>query len=166
MWYTKINFVVVVQLVSCVQIFVTPGAASHQASLSFTISWVFLKVMAIQPSHSLLPLLLLPSIFPSISAFSYELALCIRQSKLLEFQHQSFKWIFRKKTTTTKKMNIQGFFDFFFFFFFLGLTGLILLSKVLSRVFCSTIIWKHQFFGAQPSLWSNSHICTWLLEKT
>ena len=48
----------------------------------------------------------------------------------------------------------------------LGLTGLISwLSKGLSRVFSSTTIWKHQFFGAQPSLWSNSHICTWLLEK-
>ena len=48
----------------------------------------------------------------------------------------------------------------------LGLTGLIsLLSKGLSTVFCSTTVWKHQFFSAQPSLWSNSHICTWLLER-
>ena len=51
-------------------------------------------------------------------------------------------------------MNIQGWFP-------LGLTGLIsLLSKGLSRVFSSTIIQKHQFFGAQPSLWLSSHICT------
>ena len=56
-------------------------------------------------------------------------------------------------------MNIQGWFP-------LGLTGLIsLLSKGLSRFFSSTTIWKHQFFGAQPSLWSYSHIHTWLLEK-
>ena len=56
-------------------------------------------------------------------------------------------------------MNIQGWFP-------LGLTGLIsMLSKGLSRVFFSTTIWKHQFFGAQPSLWSSSHIGTWLLEK-
>ena len=48
----------------------------------------------------------------------------------------------------------------------LALTGLIsLLSKKLSRVFSSTTIWKHQFFSAQPSLWSYSHICTWLLKK-
>ena len=48
-------------------------------------------------------------------------------------------------------MNIQGWFP-------LGLTGLIsLLSKGFSGVFSSTTIWKHQFFGAQPSLWSNSH---------
>ena len=56
-------------------------------------------------------------------------------------------------------MNIQGWFP-------LGLSGLISLqSKGLSRVFSSTIIWKHQFFGAQPSLWSTSQICTQLLKK-
>ena len=49
----------------------------------------------------------------------------------------------------------------------LGLTGLIsLLSKGFSRVFSSPTVWKHQFFDAQPSLWSNSHIHTWLLEKS
>ena len=55
-------------------------------------------------------------------------------------------------------VNIQGWFS-------LGLTSLILLSKDLSRVFSSTRIWKHQFISIQPSLWSNSHIRTWLLEK-
>ena len=50
--------------------------------------------------------------------------------------------------------------------FLLGLTGLISLQfKEFSRVFSSTTVRKHQFFGAQPSLWSNSHIHTWLLEK-
>ena len=47
----------------------------------------------------------------------------------------------------------------------LGWTGLILQSKVLSRVFSSTTVQKHQLFSAQPSLWSSSHIHTWLLEK-
>ena len=48
----------------------------------------------------------------------------------------------------------------------LGLIGLIsLLSKGLSRVFSSTTVQRHQFFHVQPSLWSNSHIHTWLLEK-
>ena len=57
-------------------------------------------------------------------------------------------------------VNIQGWFP-------LGLTGLIsLLSKGVSRVFSSTIVQKRQFFGAQPSLWSNSHTHTWLPEKT
>ena len=40
-----------------------------------------------------------------------------------------------------------------------------LLFKGLSRVFSNTIVQKHQFFSAQPSIWSSSHICTWLLEK-
>ena len=57
-------------------------------------------------------------------------------------------------------MNMQAWFP-------LGLTGLIsLLSRGLSRVFSSTTVWKHQFFGAQPSLWFNSHIHTWLTGKT
>ena len=48
----------------------------------------------------------------------------------------------------------------------LGWTGLIsLLSKGLLRVFSNTTVQKHQFFGTQLSLWSNSHIHTWLLEK-
>ena len=56
-------------------------------------------------------------------------------------------------------MNIQDGFP-------LGLTGLISLqSKGLSADFSNATVWKHQFFSAQPSLWSNSHICTWLLEK-
>ena len=56
-------------------------------------------------------------------------------------------------------MNIQDWFPW-------GLTGLIsLLSKGLSRVFSNTTVEKHQFFSAQPSLWSNFHISTWLLEK-
>ena len=56
-------------------------------------------------------------------------------------------------------MNIQDWFP-------LGLTGLIsLLSKRLSRVFSSSTIWKAQFFSTQFSLWFNSHIHTWLLEK-
>ena len=51
--------------------------------------------------------------------------------------------------------------------FLLGLTGLISLQpKWLSRVFSSTAVRKHQFFSAQPSLWSNTHICAWLLEKS
>ena len=56
-------------------------------------------------------------------------------------------------------MNIQDWFP-------LDLTGLISLqSKGLSRVFSNTTVQKHQYFSAQPFLWSNSHIHTWLLEK-
>ena len=62
-------------------------------------------------------------------------------------------------STSVLAMNIQDLFP-------LGLTGLISLqSKGLSRVFSNPTVQKHQFFGIQPSLWSNSHIHTWLLEK-
>ena len=50
--------------------------------------------------------------------------------------------------------------------FLLGLTGLILLFKGLSRIFSSITIWKHQFFGSQPSLWSSCYIHAWLTGKT
>ena len=85
-------FIVVdVQLLSRVQLFVTPWTAAHQAPLSFTISWSWLKLMSIEsvmPSNYLIlcrPLLLLPSIFPSIRVFSNELALHIRWSKYWSF---------------------------------------------------------------------------------
>ena len=55
-------------------------------------------------------------------------------------------------------MNIQGWFP-------LGFTGLISLSRGLSRVFSSTTVWKHKFFRAQLSLWYDSHIHSWLLEN-
>ena len=87
------------------------------------------------------------------------------------FQHQGvFPWVSRLFTSAGQSigasasasvllMNIQGWFP-------LGLIGLTsLLSEGLSRVFSSTTIQKHQFFGAQLSWWSNSHIHTWLLGK-
>ena len=62
-------------------------------------------------------------------------------------------------STLVLPMNIQN-------WFLLRLTGLISLqSKGLSRVFSNTTVQKHQFFGTQPSLWSNSHVRAWLLEK-
>ena len=70
--------VVVVQLLSCVWLFVTPWAATHQASLSFTISWSLLKLMSIElvmaSNHLMLclPFLLMLSIFPSIRDFFNE----------------------------------------------------------------------------------------------
>ena len=78
---------VVVQSLIHVQLFATPWTAALQASLSFTISWSLLTLMSIQlmrPSNHLIlcqPLLLLPSIFPSIKVFSSELALHIRWLK-------------------------------------------------------------------------------------
>ena len=76
------SFVVVPSL-SRVQLFVTPWTAACQASLSFTISWSFLKLLSIELVS--LPLLLLPSIFPSIRVFSNETTLCIRWPKYWSF---------------------------------------------------------------------------------
>ena len=146
--------IVVVQSFSHVWLFVTPWTAACQAFLSFTIFRSLLKFMSINlvmPSNHLIPyhpLLLEPSIFPRIRVFSNELVLCIKWPK-----------IEASVSASVFPVNIQGWFP-------LGLTGLISLpSKGLSRVFSSTTVQKHQFFSAQPSIWPNSHIHTWLLEK-
>ena len=93
------------------------------------------------------PLLLLPSIFPSIRIFSNELTLHIRWPKYWSFSFSispsnEYSWLI--------SISIDWLIS--------------LLSKGTSRVFSSTV-WKHQFFGAQLSLWSNSHIHIKLLEK-
>ena len=89
------------------------------------------------------PLLVLPSIFPRIRVFSSESALCI-----------SGQSIGASASASVLPMNIQC-------WFLLRLTGLIsLMFKGLSRVFSNTTIQKHKFLGAQPSLWSNSHMTT------
>ena len=81
-----------VQSLSCVWLFVTPWTAAYQTSLSITNSQCLLKLMSIEsvmPSNHLIlcrPLLLLPSIFPSIRAFSYESVLCIRWPKYWMFK--------------------------------------------------------------------------------
>ena len=85
------DVVAVVQLLSRVQLFVTPWTAAHQPSLSITIYWSFPKFMSIEsviPSNHFFlccPLLLLPSIFPSIRVFSNELAVYIRRPKYWSF---------------------------------------------------------------------------------
>ena len=132
---------------------VTPWTAARQASPSFTISQSFLELVSIEsvmPSNHLIlcrPLLLLPSIFPSIRVFSNESALCIRQPKYWSFS-------FNISPSDENSGLISFMMDWFDS-----------QSKGLSRVFSNTTVQKHQFFGAQPSLWSNSQIHTWLLEK-
>ena len=126
---------------------------STQAFLSFTVPQSLFKLKffhwvgdGIQQSHPLLPLLLLPSVFPSIRVFSSELALHINWPKIAA-------------SASVLSMNIQD--------WYLGWTGLIsLLAKGLSRVFSNTTAQNHQFLGAQPSLQPNSHICVWLPKKT
>ena len=142
-------YFVVVQAPSCVRLFETPWIAARQASLSLTISQRLPKIMFIEtvmPSNYLIlchPLLLLPSIFPSFRAFSNESALCIRCPKY---------WSFTFSISVSKEYSglISFKTDWFDF----------LLSRGLSRVFSNTTFRKHQFFGAQPSSWSRSHIHT------
>ena len=86
-----IPIVNLVQLLSCVQLFVTPWTVAHQASLSINNSWSLLKLMSIEsvmPSKHLIffyPLLLLLSIFPSIRVFSNEPILHVRWPKHWSF---------------------------------------------------------------------------------
>ena len=125
----------------------TPWTAAHQASLPFTISRSLLKLMSIKsvmPSNQPIlchPLLLSPSTFPSIRVFPNELAFCIRWPKYWSF---SF--------SISPSNEYSGLICFRTNWFDL------LQSKGLSRVLSSTTVRKHQFFSAQPSLWSNSHI--------
>ena len=99
-WDTSISSV---QLISCVQLSVTPWTATCQASLSVSNSWSLLKLMSIElvmPFNHLIlwhPLLLLASIFPSIRVFSNESVLCIRCPNYWSFSFsiRFFQWIFR-----------------------------------------------------------------------
>ena len=94
------------------------------------------------------PLLLLPPIPPSIRVFSNESTLCMRWQKYWSF---SFSIIPPKKSQGWSPSEWTGWIS--------------LQSKGLSRVFSNTTVQKHQFFGAQPSSQSNSHIHTWPQEK-
>ena len=151
--YYIIVIIYSVQSLSCVQLFTTPWTAAHQASLSITNSQSLLKLMSMElvmPSNYLIlwhPLLLLPSIFPSIRVFSNESVLCIRWPKY---------WSFSLSIIPSNEYS--GLISF-------RMTGWIsLLSKGLSRVFSKTTVQKYQFFSALLSLQSKSHIHT-LLEK-
>ena len=142
------------QSLSCVWLFVTPWIAARQASLSITNSQSSLRLMSIESvmpsSHLILrrPLLLLPPIPPSIRVFSNQSTLHMRWPKYWSFSFSIISY-----------EEIQGWSPSEW-------TGSISLQfKGLSRVFSNTTVQKHQFFGAQPSSQSNSHIHTWLLEK-
>ena len=122
----------------------TPGFPVHHQLPDLAHTYVLWVGDAIQLSH----LLLSPS--PPASHLS---------------QHQSLfqsggRSIGVSPSASALPMNIQDWFP-------LGLTGLISLqSNSLSRVFSNTTVQKHQFFSVQLSLWSNSHIHTWILEKS
>ena len=120
----------------------TPGLPVHHQLPELIQTHVHQVSDTIQPSILCRSLLLLPSIFPSISIFSSELSASGGQSTGAS------------ASASVLPMNIQDIFP-------LGLTGLISLqSKGLSRVFSNTTVQKHQFYGAQFSLQSNSHTHT------
>ena len=143
-----------VQSLSCVWLFATPWITAHQAYLPITNSQILLKPVSIESvmpsSHLILcrPLLLLPQSLPASGSFP-------------------MSWFFASggqstgvsASTSVLKMNTQDWSA-------LGWTGWISLqSKGLSRVLSNTTVQKHQFFSAQLSSQSNSHIHTWPLEK-
>ena len=150
----KWNFAVVVQSLTHVRFFPTPWTAAHQAFLSFIISWNLLNFMSIESvmiSNDLMlccSFLLLPSIFPSIRVFSNELTLRIRWPNY---------WSYSVSSSPSDKYS--GFISFRIDQF-----DLLAVQEALKSVL-QLQVWKRQFFSTQPSLRSNFHICTWLLEK-
>ena len=140
------------QSLSHVRLFATLWTTAHQTSLRITNCWSLLKLMSIESvmlsNHLILcrPLLLLPSIFPVSGSFP--------MSQFFTSGSQRIG-----ASASVLPVNNQDWFPW-------RLTSLIpLQSKGLSRVFSNTTVQKHQFFGAQLSLWSNSYIHIWLPEK-
>ena len=125
----------------------TPWTAAPQASLPITKSQSLLKLMSIESvmtsNHLILyhPLLLLPSISPSIRVFSNDSVLCIKWPEYWNFTF----------SISSSNENSE-------LIFFTCLKSL--QSKGRSRVFSNTTVQKHQFFGTQLSSQSNSHIHT------
>ena len=144
--YTMINILL---LFNCLVMSLcdTMDCSTPGFPLAFTICWSMLELMSIEvvmPSNQFIlchPILFLPSIFPSIGVFS-ESALHIRWPK-----YWSFSFIISPSNEYSELISFW-------------IDSISLQSKGLSRVFCSTIVQKHQFFGTQPSLWSNAHIYT------
>ena len=137
------------QSLSHVRLFVTPWTAGRQASLSFTNSWSLLKLMSINymmPSNHLIfchPLVLLPSIFLSIRVFFNDSVLCIRWPKY---------WCFSFSISPSNEYSRLSSFRIDWFD---------LLAVQGNREFSPTPQFTNiQFFSAQLSLWSSSHIHT------
>ena len=144
---------IVFQLLSCIWLLATPWIAACHAPPTSIISWSLLRFMSIESvmlsNHIILccPLLLLPSIFSSIWVFSNEWALRISWPKY---------WSFNFSISPSNKYSL---------FISLGIDWFDLPAVQRTVVFSSTTIQKHRFFSTLSSLWPNSHIHTWLLEK-
>ena len=139
---------------SCVRLFATPWTAALQASLSITNSRSLLRLMSIESMMPSNHLILCCPLFPFSSCLqSFPASGSFQMSQFFTSGSQS---IGASASASVPPLNIQDWFS-------LGWTGWIsLLSKGPSRVFSNTTVQKHHFFGAQLSLWSNSHIHTWL----
>ena len=123
----------------------TPGSPVLHCLLEFAQTYFHWVYDAIQPFHPLSP----PS--PALNLSQHQ---SLSVSQIFASVGQRIR-----ASASVLPMNIQGWFP-------LGLTNFIsLLSRGLSRVFSSTTVQMHQFFSTQSSLWSSSHIHTWLLEK-
>ena len=137
----------VVQSLSHARFFVTLQTAACQASPFTSVSQSLLKLTSIEsvmPSNHLIlcfPLLLLPSIFPNIRIFSNESTFCISWLKY---------WSFNFSISPSNKYS--GLISFR-----MDWLDLLAVQRIL-RVFSNTTVKKNQFFGAQPSLLSNSYI--------
>ena len=148
------TYIVVLQSMSCVWLFATSWIAPCQARLSSHISWSLLKLMSIESvvlsNHLILslPLLLLPSIFPSIRIFSSELALHIRWPKY---------WSLSLSISPSNEYSGP-------ISFRINWLDLLAAQGTLKHLLQCTTVWEHHFFSIQPSLW-HSYIHTWLLEK-
>ena len=137
-----------IQRLRRVRLFVTAGTAARQASLSFTVSRSLLKLVSVEsvmPSSHLILCrpLLLPSIFPSIRVFSNESALRIRWPKYWSFSFSispsnEYSGLISFRMDWLDLLAVQG-----------NLKSLV-----------QHTVQKHRISGAQPSLWSNSHIHT------
>ena len=142
-----------IQSLSNVWLFATPWTAARQASLSYkllelTQTHVHSVHDVIQPSHPL------SSLSPPAFSLSQHQGLFQWVSSL----HQVAKYC-NFSFIISPSNKYSGFISF-------RIECLMfLLSKGLSRVFSNTTVQKHQFFSTQLSLWSNSHINTWLVEK-
>ena len=132
-------------------LFATPWTAARQASLSFTIFWSLLKHISIESvmasNH-----LILCHLLPLLPSESFQSSESFPMSRLFISGSQSIE---TSASSSVLPMNVQGWFSS-------GLTGLIsLLSKGLWRVFSSTTVRKHHFFGTKPSLFITLMIIQW-----
>ena len=160
-WLLSVRFSSKVLSVSCsvqslshVWFFATPWTAECQTSLYITNSRSLLKIMSIEsvmPSNHLIlccPLLFLLSVFPSIRVFSNESVLHIRWPKY---------WSFSFNISPSNEYS--GLISFK-----MDWLDILAVQRALKSL-PQTKVQKHQFFGAQLCLWSNSYIRTWLLQK-